>query len=261
MSSMTKTDNRLDQLFSNSEGNLLNIYCSAGYPELESTRKIIQILDKAGVDIIELGIPYSDPLADGPVIQASGQKALGNGISLKLIFEQVETARQHSQIPIILMGYLNCVMQFGVETFCKRCQDVGVDAVILPDMPIDVYLQEYQVHFDEYGIGVVFLITPNTSAERIQLIDNLGPSFIYAVSSSSTTGTKNTLDGTEEYLERIQGMELKSPIMTGFNIKDKKSFDTACSYTDGAIIGSAFIRALDPENLESSINQFVKSIR
>lgn len=261
MSTAVSTTNRLTQLFSSKKKNILNIYCTAGYPELNSTVDVLRALETAGVEIIELGIPFSDPLADGPVIQASGQRALENGITLKKIFEQVAEARQSITIPIVLMGYYNTILQFGSEAFCQACSQAGVDGVILPDLPIDVFDEFHREGFEQAGISPVFLITPQTSEERIRSIDALRPGFIYAVSSASTTGTKNSIDGSEEYLQRIQDMQLQSPVLTGFNIKDASTYQLACKYTTGAIIGSAFIKALDESDLKNSIHSFVKNIR
>ncbi len=254
--------NRIDKLFSEKK-NILSIYFTAGFPKLNDTIPILNSLEKAGVDLVEIGIPFSDPLADGPVIQESSRIALENGMNLKLLFSQLgnsEFRTQNSELPILLMGYFNTVMQFGIGNFCREANKVGIDGVILPDLPMDVYLNEYKSIFEKYNLKNIFLITPQTSDERIRLIDENSDGFIYMVSSASTTGIKSGIDeGKERYFERIKNMKLKNPLVIGFGISDKKSFDKACEYANGAIIGSAFIRCLENEN--PSMEKFVNEIK
>ncbi len=239
--------NRIDKLFSEKKKNILNLYCTAGYPRLDSTIEVMKALQDNGADLIELGMPYSDPLADGPVIQQSNMIALQNGMSIPVLFEQLKNFRDEVKIPLILMGYLNPVLQYGIERFCSDASRVGVDGIILPDLPMYEFEKEYKLFFDKHDLKFIFLVTPETKAERIRKIDDLSSGFIYAVSASSTTGNVQQA-GTnvlEEYLKRLQDMKLKNPVLVGFGIKDKKSFRSACEYSNGAIIGSAYIRALE----------------
>ncbi len=254
--------NRINELFQNRKENLLSIYFTAGYPQLEDTVPIITELEKNGVDFIEVGMPFSDPVADGPVIQNSSTIALQNGMSVKKLFEQLNDIRQQVQIPLILMGYVNPVIQFGVENFCKKCKEVGIDGLILPDLPLSVYQEEYQELFEKYGLHNILLITPQTSEARIKEIDEASSGFIYMVSSSSTTGIKNSVDEFQnEYFERVQQMELKNPRVVGFGISNSETFQNACKYASGAIIGSAFVKALELEiSLEERISGFVKTV-
>ena len=256
--------NRIEELFANKKENILSIYFTAGYPRLDDTLSIIKALDESGADIIEVGIPYSDPVADGETIQKSNQIALDNGISMELIFAQLEKLREHSQIPIILMGYFNPVMQYGIEAFSKKCQEVGVDGLILPDLPMEEYISDYKSTFDAYNLINVFLITPQTSEKRIRLIDENSRGFIYMVSSASVTGAKSQVsEGQEAYFNRIENMNLKNPKLIGFGISNKQTFNSACKYASGAIIGSAFVNVLteNKDNLEEAIATFVKSIK
>lgn len=262
--------NKITELFSLSPSgiggkgfkkNILSIYFTAGFPELNDTALIMDELQKAGVDMIEIGIPFSDPLADGPIIQHASEVALQNGMSLKLLFEQLPTA--NCQLPTLLMGYLNPVLQFGVENFCKHASEAGIDGVILPDLPIGEYLSEYKTIFEKYNLKNIFLITPQTSEKRIRYIDEHSDGFIYMVSSASTTGTKMEADEErEKYFSRIKSMQLKNPVMIGFGISDKKSFAIACKYASGAIVGSAFIEAIEKgKELNKDIVRFIKSIK
>ena len=254
--------NRLTELMNSDKQNLLNIYFTAGFPELNSTLKIITILDKAGVDIIELGIPYSDPLADGPVIQASGQQALNNGMSLSKLFADLVKLREKTNIPVLLMGYLNSVINYGVDEFCSSCVECGIDGLILPDLPFDIYEKEFKKAFEKASLSVIFLITPQTGRDRIQQFDHATTAFIYAVSSSSTTGSKDNIDDSEDFLKSIQKMELGNPVLTGFNIRNAESFNKACQYTRGGIIGTAFINSIkESDDLENDIPAFINSIK
>lgn len=255
--------NRLDQLFQNKEKEVLNIYFTAGYPTLDATETIILELDKAGVDLIEVGMPYSDPLADGPTIQGSGQQALVNGMTVPILFEQLKRVREQTEVPLILMGYFNQVMQYGIGKFIQDCVDVGIDGVILPDLPLFEYESYYKKLFEKAGLYFSFLITPQTSEERIRKVDELTKGFIYMVSNSAITGAKNTISEKQiEYFNRIQAMELNNPRLIGFGISSHETYATACQYANGAIIGSAFIRTVGKaENLSESIADFVHSIR
>ena len=265
---MTLTQNRITDLFSQKSERLLNVYFTAGFPQLNDTMTILRGLQAAGVDLVEIGMPYSDPVADGETIQQSNGKALDNGMSLKALFDQLEGCRQEQSgdpvtVPILLMGYINPVLQYGVEAFCKKCQEVGVDGVILPDLPLDLYLADYAPTFREYGILNVNLITPQTTESRIRHIDEESDGFIYMVSSASITGsTKGISDSMRAYFERIQAMNLRNPRLIGFGINNHDTFDTACEYANGAIVGSAFIRHLEEKGTSAeSILEFVHTIR
>ncbi len=237
--------NRLTQLFKHKKANILNVYFTAGYPKCGDTEGVIAALEKSGVDLIELGMPYSDPLADGPTIQESGTKALENGMNLNLLFEQIKSARKTTEIPLILMGYYNQVMQFGDDKFFEKCAEMGVDGLILPDLPLPVYEEKYQKRLADLNIKISFLITPQTSPERIRRIDKLTTGFVYVVSSYAITGSTTGISAEQiAYFKRIEAMKLKNPRLIGFGISDKTTFDTACAHANGAIIGSAFIKAL-----------------
>ncbi|WP_228238881.1 tryptophan synthase subunit alpha [Allomuricauda sp. M10] len=240
---------------------ILSIYFTAGYPSLNDTVKIIQDLEKSGVDLIEIGLPFSDPLADGPTIQASSTAALKNGMTTSLLFEQLKNIRKTVSIPLILMGYFNPVLQYGVEAFCQKCEEIGIDGLILPDLPLDVYQEEYEPIFKKHGLINVFLITPQTSDTRIKAIDDASEGFIYMVSSASTTGTKEGF-GPEQaaYFERIAAMNLKNPQIVGFGISNTQTFQQATAQTKGAIIGSAFIKHLTQNGVDG-ISGFVGQIR
>ncbi|MGD1848560.1 MAG: tryptophan synthase subunit alpha [Salibacteraceae bacterium] len=239
---------------------LLNIYFTAGYPHLDSLCELLPALEAAGADLVEIGIPYSDPLSDGPTIQQSSAHALANGISLELIFKQLEETT--TQIPKVMMGYFNTVLQFGFERFCQRCADTGISGVILPDLPIELYLDRYASLFEQHGLSNIFLVTPETPADRLHYIDQHSTSFIYAVSSSSTTGVKAGIQDAAPYLKGLQTAKLKTPFLVGFNIASPKDFDFACQYARGGIIGSAFIRYLAKQNdLHAATTQFVQHIR
>jgi tryptophan synthase alpha chain len=253
--------NRLNELFARKKEPLLSIYFTAGYPDIDSTLDIAEALEKAGADFLEIGFPYSDPLADGPVIQQSSQKALENGMTLELLFRQLKDLRKRVSIPVLLMGYFNPMLQYGVDNFCKACADAGIDGVIVPDLPMYEYEGMYKECFLSNGISNIFLITPQTSDERIRRIDDLSNGFIYLLSSSSTTGKNLALnDETDKYFLRIQQMELKNPTMIGFGISNKESFVKAVQYTRGAIVGSAFVKILGEENYLSKVDGFVKGL-
>ena len=255
--------NRLDLLFADGRKDILNIFFTAGHPNLADTETIILELDRAGVDLIEVGIPYSDPLADGPTIQASSMQALKNGMTVDLLFQQVAAAREKSNVPLILMGNFNQVMQYGEERFFRRCKEVGVDGLILPDLPVYVFEEEYKSFFEELDLRISFLITPQTSDSRLRQIDNLTKGFIYMVSRSSITGAKKDISEQQlAYFNRINSLELKNPRLIGFGISNNATYATACQYSSGAIIGSAFIKALEKgEALQPTIANFVKMIR
>lgn len=239
---------------------LLSIYFSAGFPKLDDTVEIIKELEKNNVDFIEIGLPFSDPLADGPTIQDSSSKALKNGMNTNCLFNQLANIRNTVKIPLIIMGYFNPILQYGVEKFCKKCEEVGIDGCIIPDLPVQIFHENYKKIFDKYGLINIFLITPQTTENRIKYIDEVSDGFIYLVSSSSTTGGINGF-GNEQlnYFKRISRMNLKNPLITGFGISDKKSFNEATSYSNGGIIGSAFIKHLKTKGI-SKIDEFVKSI-
>lgn len=255
--------NRLNQLFQYKKHNLLSVYFSAGHPNLHDTTEILLSLDKAGADIVEIGIPFSDPVADGPVIQRSSHQALQNGMSLSLLFEQLKDIRKKTQIPIVLMGYLNPVLQFGIEAFCKKCQETGIDGVILPDLPPALYQQRYQPYFEKADLANVLLVPPQTDDARILELDKLSKGFLYIVAASSTTGTKKGFEPYQiEYFNRLKKLNLKTPTLIGFGISDHQSFQEACRYGNGAIIGSAFIQALEKEgSLKGKIESFIGTIK
>ncbi|MBG8554895.1 tryptophan synthase subunit alpha [Hymenobacter guriensis] len=256
--------NRIKDAFDKKQKNLLNVYFTAGYPSLHDTVPILQALSAAGADLIEIGMPFSDPLADGPVIQQSSTVALQNGMNLRVLFGQLAGIREQvPDTPILLMGYLNPVLQFGVENFCREAAAVGADGVILPDLPLDDYVAEYQPVFQQYNLRPVFLITPQTAPARIRRIDELTDSFLYLVSGPGTTGGASTqAEGVQEaYFQRIEAMQLRNPRLIGFGIGDKASFQKACQYAEGAIIGSAFIRALEGvDDAPAAASRFVASI-
>lgn len=254
--------NRIDQLFAGKQTGNLNIYCTAGFPQLNDTLPVMTALQKYGADMIELGMPFSDPLADGPVIQESSTRAIANGMGLKVLFEQLKGFRDSIHVPVLLMGYLNPVLLYGIEEFCKKCAEVGVDGLILPDLPMDEYVNEYRPVFEKYGLHLVFLVTPETSEARIRKIDEVSRGFIYAVSSSSTTGTDKDMGHQQAYFERLEKLQLKNPIMIGFGVKDKATFAAACAHSNGAIIGTAFIRAIEnATNIDTAIKDFISSVK
>ena len=254
--------NRLNQLFSLKKGNSLSVYYTAGYPELDSTLDIAEALESAGADFLEIGFPYSDPVADGPTIQQSSQMALENGMNLNLLFEQLKDLRKRVTIPVLLMGYMNPIVQYGVENFCKIAAEAGVDGIIVPDLPIYEYETLYSDFFRKNNLSNIFLVTPQTSEDRIRKIDELSNSFIYLLSSSSITGGNLQVSvSIEDYYKRIKAMQLKNPAIIGFGIADSKSFTKACEYASGAIVGSEFVKLLAEENYMDKVRGFVKSIR
>lgn len=254
--------NRINTLFQQKQKNIFSVYFTAGYPELNDTEKIMVELEKNGVDLIEIGMPFSDPVADGPTIQKSSDMALQNGMTINLLFDQLKTIRERISIPLVLMGYLNPVMRYGVEAFCAKCNEVGIDGVILPDLPLEIYEEEYKAVFEANNVHNVFLITPQTTPARIQKIDALSNGFIYMVSSSSTTGVKESVtEDQNAYFNRMADLKLKTPRLIGFGISNHKTFANACQFANGAIIGSAFVKALgDDHSLERSIGAFSEMI-
>ncbi len=284
--------NRLNQLFAQKKKNVLNVYCTAGYPMLNSTIEVMQSLQRHGADLIELGMPYSDPLADGPVIQVSGSKAIENGMGIDVLFQQLENMRKpllvsedtnHGSVvgentnngggfslsitgigdalPVVLMGYMNPVLQYGFEKFCAAAAKVGIDGLILPDLPMFEFDTEYGAIIKKYGLDFIFLITPETSEERILQLDQRSTGFLYAVSSSSTTGTDKNFASLENYFAKLQNLNLKNPVLVGFGIKDKASFGEACKYANGAIIGSAYIQALEnATNVDAATEAFLTTV-
>jgi tryptophan synthase alpha chain len=262
METKTKISNRITQLFQSKKEKIVNIYFTAGFPKLNDTVSIIKALEKSGADMIEIGMPFSDPLADGPTIQQSNEAALINGMSIKKLFEQIKDIRKEVKIPLLLMGYLNPVMQYGMEDFCKKANEIGIDGIILPDLPIDEYNERYKDLFASYNLSNVFLVTPNTSDERLKMIDKSTQGFIYIVSTDSTTGNTKDITQAEKYFKKIKSAGLNNPTMIGFNINDHKSFTFASQYANGAIIGSAFIKALKQDGeLSKTIETFVASIK
>lgn len=255
--------NRISALFASRKESILNIYATAGYPNLGDTMLVLNALQEGGVDIIEIGMPYSDPVADGETIQQSNQVSLDQGMTVSHLFDQLKNMRPSISVPVLLMGYINPVLQFGVERFCQKCQEVGVDGLILPDLPMAEYQQSYQSIFERYGLFNIFLITPQTSDERIKQIDAVSEGFIYMVSSASTTGAKTGISTDQEtYFKRIEAMNLKNPRLVGFGISDRESFIKASNGASGAIIGSAFVKLLgNAKNLREEIVGFVKSIK
>jgi tryptophan synthase alpha chain len=253
--------NRIEQLFEKKKQKVLNIYCTAGYPKIDSTLNVMKALQENGADLIELGMPYSDPLADGPVIQASSTVAIHNGMTIAKLFEQLKDFRKEIHLPVILMGYMNPVLQYGFEKFCAEAAKAGIDGLILPDLPQYEFEMEYGPIIKKYGLDFIFLVTPETSAERVKQLDALSSGFLYAVSSSSTTGKDKNMPDVTAYLQKLKNMQLKNPVLVGFGIKDKQTFESACFYANGAIIGTAFIKALENGKDEViAAKQFLQSV-
>jgi len=252
---------RIQQLFERKKDHVLNVYCTAGFPQLESTVPVMKALQENGADLIELGMPYSDPLADGPVIQASSMIALHNGMTIKTLFSQLRDFRKDISVPVILMGYMNPVLQYGFEKFCEDAAKVGIDGLILPDLPEYEFETEYGDIIKKYGLDFIFLVTPETSPERVKKLDKFSTGFLYAVSSSSITGTDKNFSTVKNYLEKLQSLKPKNPVLVGFGIKDKETFNDACKYSNGAIIGTAYIKALEnSQDINASTQQFLKEI-
>jgi tryptophan synthase alpha chain len=252
---------RLKKLFEVQPHRVLNVYCTAGYPQLNSTLLVMESLQENGANIIELGMPYSDPLADGEVIQTSSQVALENGMSIEVLFDQLSQMRKTIHIPVILMGYMNPILQYGFEAFCKKAKEVGVDGLILPDLPLYEFEHFYGKAIKENELDFIFLVTPETPTDRILQLDNLSTGFLYAVSSSATTGTDKDFSKVADYLQGLQAMKLKNPVLVGFGIKDKASFDAVNTYSNGAIIGSAYINALTKgTDIANTTKQFLNSV-
>lgn len=255
--------NRLEHLFSTKE-NVLNIYTTAGYPKLNDTTEIVQELANSGVDMIEIGMPFSDPLADGPTIQHSSEVAIENGITIDLIFDQIKEIRKTVAIPIILMGYINQLIKYDIESFLAKAAAVGVDGFILPDLPLDIYLEEYKALFEKHYLKMSFLITPQTTDDRIKMIAKESTAFLYVVSSFAITGSKNDLQQSQlDYFKKIEAMKLNTPKLIGFGISNSETFNTACNYANGAIIGSSFIKTLSTSTteLKTTIRNFIKALR
>jgi tryptophan synthase alpha chain len=254
--------NRIDRLFQAKSNNILSIYFTAGHPELNSVVPIITALAEAGSDMIEIGIPFSDPVADGPVIQKSNQAALNNGMSLKLLFEQLKDIRKTIDIPLLMMGDINPVIKYGVEKFAKKCKETGIDGTIIPDLPLDIYLEEYKKHFKENNLHNIFLVSPQTSNDRLRQLDAETGGFLYMVAASATTGVRSGISDYQiEYFKRVQGLNLKSPRLIGFGISDHDSFTWTCAYANGAIIGSAFVKTLEKDGFSKErIGLFVRSV-
>jgi tryptophan synthase alpha chain len=255
--------NRIEKLFSNKKKNILSIYFTAGYPGINDTLTIIKELDQAGADLIEIGMPFSDPVADGPVIQKSSEQALQNGMSLNLLFRQLERVRTITDIPLIVMGYINPFFRFGMEKFIEKCTETGIDGTIIPDLPVEEYLESYAKLYDRNNLLNILLISPQTPDDRIKYLDSISKGFLYLVSSSSTTGAVNGFDSSHTgYFRKIRDLSLKTPGLTGFGISDKESFDKACSFSAGAIIGSAFIKVLDEKgDRGENIRRFIRNLK
>jgi len=255
--------NRIKLLFQTKQNNILSVFCTAGYPELTSIVPVLEALQENGVDMVEIGMPFSDPTADGPVIQYSNTIAIQNGMMIKVLFEQLKQVRDTIHIPLVLMGYLNPVLQYGFENFLRNASNCGIDAMIIPDLPLYEYETFYKGKFEQYGLQNIFLVAPQTEEQRICKIDNLSDAFIYVVSSNAITGGKNDIaDVQKEYFSRIKEMHLKNPTLIGFGIKDKTTFDAACVYANGAIIGSAFIQAIDNSiDIKNDVHQFIQQIK
>jgi len=253
--------NRIEELFKKKQTKILNVYCTAGFPQLKDTLTVMRALEKEGADVIELGMPFSDPLADGPVIQHSSTIALQNGMTIKKLFEQLLDFRKEISVPVLLMGYMNPILQYGFEKFCAEASAVGIDGLILPDLPEHEFETEYGAIIKKHELNFVFLVTPETSEERVKRLDALSSGFLYAVSSSSTTGKDKNMNDVKVYLQKLKNLKLKNPVFVGFGIKDKQTFETACENANGAFIGTAFIKALENDNdVERATKKFVNEI-
>jgi tryptophan synthase alpha chain len=256
------TTNRIDSLFARKQKEVLSVYCTAGFPRRDSTLEVMQALQDSGADMIELGMPYSDPLADGPVIQASSMTAIEGGMTLPVLFGQLKGFRNKVTLPVLLMGYLNPVMQYGFDRFCADAEAVGIDGLILPDLPMHEFETLYAPVLRRHGLHLIFLVTPETTEDRIRKLDTLSTGFLYAVSSSSTTGKDKDMGDQQAYFTRLEGMRLKNPVLVGFGIKDRQTFQAACAHTAGAIIGTAYIRALETAaDVGAATGAFIKTVR
>ena len=252
---------RIDDLFKRKQHEILNVYCTAGFPKLESTLTVMTALQTYGADLIELGMPYSDPLADGQVIQESSARSIENGMTIDRLFTQLKDMRSSIKVPVILMGYMNPVLQYGFEKFCMKAASVGIDGLILPDLPMHEYMTEYGNIIRNNNLDLIFLVTPETKEERLRNIDALSTGFLYAVSSSSTTGSNKNINDQQAYFKKLQLMKLKNPILVGFGIKDRETFEAACKHTNGAIIGSAYIQAIElSTNITADTKDFLQTI-
>ena len=254
---------RIKTLFDTKKKDILSVYFTSGFPNLNDAPHIIQALADGGIDMIEIGIPFSDPLADGPVIQNSSNIALKNGINQKLLFEQLKDIRKTVNIPLIFMGYINPTLQYGFENLCKKAVEIGIDGLIIPDLPFDIYVKEYKSIVDKYGLDFILLITPETPEARIREIDEMSSGFIYLVSSASTTGAQKSFnDEKQAYFKRIKNMRLKNPTLVGFGVSNKATYDAACTYSHGAIIGSAFIKSLQENaTIKEAVSSLIKKIK
>ena len=251
----------IQELFNKKNNMVLNVYCTAGFPHLNSTMEVLRALQECGADMVEIGMPYSDPLADGPVIQESSQKAIQNGMNIPELFSQLKTLRAELNFPVILMGYMNPVLQYGFEKFCREAAELGIDGLIIPDLPWQEFESEYDAVLKKFGLDFIFLVTPETSPERVKILDRLSNGFLYAVSSSSTTGSNSGMTGIKDYLERLHQVPLKNPILVGFGIQDKTGFDEACRYANGGIIGTAYIKAIGQSaDLKADTARFLSRI-
>jgi tryptophan synthase alpha chain len=256
--------NRIKRLFEKKNKNILSVYFTAGFPSLTSTLTVMKSLQDAGADMIELGIPYSDPLADGPVIQSSGTIALANGMTITYLFKQLKNFRDEIELPVLFMGYMNPIIQYGFENFCRDAAEAGVDGLILPDLPMFEFEKEFGNIVSKYKLNFVFLVTPETQELRLRKLDQLSSGFIYAVSSSSTTGKVAALSDQEKYFERLQTLKLQNPVLIGFGIRDRSSFLKACTYANGAIIGTAYIKALEnakDHEIPARTKEFINSLK
>ncbi|MEP3390259.1 MAG: tryptophan synthase subunit alpha [Reichenbachiella sp.] len=255
-------ENRINNLL-NTKNNILSIYFTAGYPELNDTVDVINELVENGADLLEIGVPFSDPVADGPTIQQSNTKAIENGMTVKLLFDQLKDIRKSISVPLIMMSSLNPIMQYGFENFCKKCKEIDVDGLIIPDLPVEEYISNYKSIVEANGLRNIILVTPASTDERIRLVDENTDGFIYMVSSSSTTGeNKNFTSDFESFAGRLKAMNLKNPLITGFGIKDKKSFKQVCQFSKGGIIGSAFVKAIgESSDVEKNIRKFMSQFK
>lgn len=248
-------------MFTKKQHEVLNVYCTAGFPMLDSTLPVMTALQTYGADLIELGMPYSDPLADGPVIQESSARSIENGMTIDRLFEQLKDMRLSITVPVILMGYMNPVLQYGFEKFCMKAASVGIDGLILPDLPMHEYETEYGQTIRTNNLDLIFLVTPETKDDRLKQIDALSTGFLYAVSSSSTTGSNTDINDQQAYFQKLQSMHLKNPILVGFGIKDRDTFQAACKHTNGAIIGSAYIKAIEnSSDISIDTQKFLETI-